>query len=488
MASKAKIARSPLLQTEDWWAVWIGLFIVFLGLLKLGNLDVIGWAVKTNMWLDLSKALAPVSDVYKGVPGIVSLILTYTFLTAVLSIAVASMGGNVRRFAAGFTIIFFITYFCWMLGNYAFIAATPDQMAKLKLPWSLRMTGESGFIIALIAGLIIGNFFPGLTRYLQDATKPEWFVKTAIVILGAQIGLNALQSTGLTTQVVLRGLFAIIEAYLIYWPLVYFIARKYFKFTPEWAAPLASGISICGVSAAIATGGAIKARPVIPVIVSSLVVIFAVVELIILPFAAQAWLYKEPMVAGAWMGLAVKTDGAAAASGAMVDALIRSKAISALGVKWQEGWMLMATTTVKVFIDIFIAIWAFILAIIWSWKIDRREGEQVNIGEIWLRFPKFVLGYAGLFILVILLGVALKGTPGLKLLNAGIGQAGNFRGIFFALTFFTIGLMSNFKKLWEEGMGKLAAVYILCLFGFIIWIGLIISWLFFHGITPPAVG
>ncbi|WP_253256469.1 putative sulfate exporter family transporter [Moorella sp. E306M] len=340
--------------------------------------------------------------------------------------------------------------------------------------------------MALIVGLIIGNFFPGFTRFLQEATKPEWYIKTAIVILGAKIGLAALQSTGLAAQVVFRGLCAIIEAYLIYWPLVYFIARKYFKFTPEWAAPLASGISICGVSAAIATGGAIKARPVVPIIVSSLVIIFAVVELIILPFAAQAWLYKEPMVAGAWMGLAVKTDGAAAASGAMVDALIRSKAISVLGTKWQEGWMLMTTTTVKVFIDIFIAIWAFILAIVWSVKIDRREGEKVNAGEIWLRFPKFVLGYAGLFIIVLLIGASASGDT-LKLLKAGVGQADAFRGIFFALTFFTIGLMSNFRKLREEGMGKLAVVYVVCLFGFIIWIGLVISWLFFHGITPPTV-
>ncbi|SMB98702.1 Uncharacterized membrane protein YadS [Thermanaeromonas toyohensis ToBE] len=486
MSQEVKGARSPLLKTEDWWAVWIGGFIFLLGLLKVAGLDVIGWVVKTNMWVDISKALSPVSDVYKGLPGFVSLILTYVFITVILSIGVAAMGGKVGRFITGFTIIFWITYACWMIGNNAYIAATPDQVAKLKIPWSLRLTGESGFIVALIVGLLIGNFWPSFARYLQEATKPEWFVKTAIVILGARVGLYALQSTSLAAQVVFRGLCAIIEAYLIYWPLVYFIARKYFKFTPEWAAPLASGISICGVSAAIATGAAIKARPVVPVIVSSLVIIFAVVELLILPFVAQAWLYKEPMVAGAWMGLAVKTDGAAAASGAMVDALIRAKAATVLGTKWQEGWMLMATTTVKVFIDIFIAIWAFLLAIIWAWKIERREGEKVSASEIWVRFPKFVLGYAALFILVLLIGSgASKDT--LKLLNAGVGQADTFRGIFFALTFFTIGLMSNFKKLKEEGMGRLALVYLICLFGFIIWIGLIISWLFFHGITPPKV-
>ena len=126
--------------------------------------------------------------------------------------------------------------------------------------------------------------------------------------------------------ILFRGLAAIVEAYLIYWALVYFVARRFFGFSREWAAPLASGISICGVSAAITTGAAIRARPVVPVMVSSLVVVFSVVELILLPFAARTWLSDQPMVAAAWMGLAVKTDGAAVSSGAITEALIRSRA------------------------------------------------------------------------------------------------------------------------------------------------------------------
>ena len=39
--------------------------------------------------------------------------------------------------------------------------------------------------------------------------------------------------------------------------------------------------------------------------------------------------------------------------------------------------------------------------------------------------------------------------------------------------------------LWQEGFGRLAAVYVVSLFGFVIWVGLLISWLFFSGITPP---
>jgi hypothetical protein len=66
-------------------------------------------------------------------------------------------------------------------------------------------------------------------------------------------------------------------------------------------------------------------------------------------------------------------------------------------------------------------------------------------------------------------------------------QANTFRVLFFCLTFFTIGVNSNFRKLWEEGIGKLAAVYVVGLFGFIIWFGLIVSWVFFGGVHPPIV-
>ena len=122
---------------------------------------------------------------------------------------------------------------------------------------------------------------------MRDAIRPELYIKIAIVLLGATLGVKSAEQLGLAKAIMFRGLCAIVEAYLIYWALVYFVARKYFRFSREWAAPLASGISICGVSAAIATGAAIRARPIVPIMVTSLVVIFAVVELLALPFAAQ---------------------------------------------------------------------------------------------------------------------------------------------------------------------------------------------------------
>ena len=472
--------------SEDWLSFWLGMVVFVLGLGYFFGLDLLGWGIKTSVWMDITKALSPVSDTFKGVPGLTSLFLTYLFMLVLTEIGASFLGVRIGKFILAFSIVFWIGYICWLCGHFAYIAATPETLAKFGISWSLRLTGEAGFIVALVAGLIVGNFFPGFSETLKEATRPELYIKTAIVILGAGLGVKSAEAIGLASAVLFRGLCAIVEAYLIYWAVVYFISRKYFKFSREWAAPLASGISICGVSAAIATGGAIRARPVVPIMVSSLVVIFAVVELIILPFVAQTFLWQEPMVAGAWMGLAVKTDGAAVASGAIVDSLIRSKALAEAGINYKEGWMLMTATTVKMFIDIFIGVWAFILAIIWCAVIECKPGERVRPGQIWERFPKFVIGYVLTFVIMLLLCLA---NPGLiKTAKAATAQMDTFRVLFFVLTFFTIGVVSNFKKLWEEGIGRLAAVYILCLFGFIIWVGLLISWIFFHGVTPPIVG
>lgn len=469
--------------SEDWLSLWLGLFVFVLGLGLFLGIDLLGWGVKTSVWVNITKAITPMSASFKAMPGIVALFLTYLFMLVLAMVGAIGMKAVAGRFILAFSLVFWISYACFLTGNYAYIAAnTPAQMKSFGIGWSLKLTGEAGFIVALLVGLIIGNFFPRFAGLLKEATRPELYIKTAIVILGALLGLKAAGSLGLASAVIFRGLCAIIEAYLIYWAVVYYVARKWFKFSREWAAPLASGISICGVSAAIATGGAIRARPVVPIMVSSLVVIFAVVELLILPFLAQIFLWTEPMVAGAWMGLAVKTDGAAVASGAIVDALIRSKALAMEGINYKEGWMVMTATTVKIFIDIFIGVWAFILAVIWCTKIEC-TGGRIKAGEIWERFPKFVLGYVITF--VIMLFICLGSANALKTANTAVAGMDNFRVLFFVLTFFTIGVVSNFKKLWEEGIGRLAAVYVLCLFGFIIWVGLLISWIFFHGVKPP---
>jgi uncharacterized membrane protein YadS len=469
---------------EDWLSVWLGLLIVVLSLGLLAGVDLMGWAVSTSVWTDLLRALGPVSKSWAGAPGWVYLAATLAFLTALLTAGMKLLGVRPGRFVLPFLVVVTVSYVAWIAGSWAYVAATPDRRQALGLGWSLNLTAEAGYIFALFAGLLIGNFFPRAAASLKEAIRPELYVKTGIVILGGFLGITAAEQLSLATSVMLRGLCAIVEAYLIYWAVVYYVARRYFKFSREWAAPLASGISICGVSAAIATGSAIKARPVVPVMVSSLVVIFAVIELLLLPFLAQKFLWNEPMVAGAWMGLAVKTDGAAVASGAIAESLIRARA-AADGVVYQAGWIVGATTTVKVFIDVFIGVWSFVLAWIWATRIEPRT-DRTGAAHIWERFPKFVLGYLATFAAVLAIGLLWPAVaPRVK---AAVAEANVFRGIFFVMTFFAIGVASNFRKLWEAGIARLAAVYVLCLFGFIIWVGLAISWLFFHGVRPPVAG
>lgn len=232
--------------SEDVWALWIGLLIFALSLGVIAGWDLLGWGVSTRVWLDIADSIAPVSKAHAGLPPVAALFSTYLFLLALMTTGAAALRYNLKRFIAGFSVIFWASYLCWLLGHFAYIAATPDRLESLKIGWSLGLTGEAGYILALLAGLILGNFFPGVTRALEEASRPEWFIKTAIVILGASLGVQAAAAKGLAGAIIFRGFAAIIEAYLIYWALVYFVARKFFRFSREWASPFAEDASHTG--------------------------------------------------------------------------------------------------------------------------------------------------------------------------------------------------------------------------------------------------
>ena len=266
---------------EDWLAVVIGLLVFGLALVSISGTDLLGWAVTTSVYTDLSQALNPIAKAYGWLGGGGALLATFAALLVVLSIGVVTLGGDIRKFALAFTAVFAIAYASWIIGSYAHVAAvTPAEQQKFGLAWSLKLTNEGGFIVALLSGLVIANFFPRFAEWLKEAIRPELYIKIAIVILGATVAVTAAGRLNLASSLLIRGAAAIVEAYLIYWAVIYYVARKWFGFSREWSVPLASGISICGVAAAIATGGAIRARPAVPILVSSLVVVFAVVEIL----------------------------------------------------------------------------------------------------------------------------------------------------------------------------------------------------------------
>lgn len=475
---------SGMASTEDWWAVWIGLFFVLPGILAAATgVDLTGWIVKFSKWVDITKVFRAS---HKGLmsPG-ASLILSYVIFTLATCTGAKFMKWDVKKYFVAWTIIFWLTVVFYIVGQNAYIAATSLEREKYGIDWSLSI-GGAYYIIALFAGLFIGNLTPKRFRtYLKEAAKPEWFIKVAIVCLGTKLGLKAIEATGFAMHLLFAGCCATIAAYLLFWPLAYLIGRKVFKLTKEWAACLASAISICGVSASIATGGAIRARPIVPIMISSLVVVFAVSELVILPGLLSTYWSHEPIVAGASIGLTVKTDGADAAAGAILDELIRAK-VAGQGIHWDEGWILASAIMTKIWIDMFIGIWAFVLAVVWVWYIERRPGETVPKSEIWFRFPKFVLGYFIAWFFV--MGIGLADFLPFESLKFGIKPIeGSLRKFFFMLTFTSIGIVTDFRELAKEGLGRLAAAYGTVLLIVIIPIGLFLAWLFHHGMMPPTV-
>ncbi|HDL07890.1 MAG TPA: putative sulfate exporter family transporter, partial [Desulfobacteraceae bacterium] len=271
-----------------------------------------------------------------------------------------------------------------------------------------------------------------------------------------------------------------------FWPGTYTIARKIFKFPRKMSAVLASAISICGVSAAVATGGAVRAKPLITVMVSALVVIYAVIELIILPPIFTATLLNEPIVAGSAMGMSVKTDGADAAAGAGMDELMRNRKMNRVSVEWEEGWITTSAVMTKIWIDMFIGLWAFVLALVWVYKIERKPGELVPVSEVWHRFPKFVLGYFATWVVYLIILFFLPDLiPDAKI--GAVPVEKGMRKLFFMLTFTSIGVITDFKKLAEANFGKIIGVYCVALFIYIIPVALVVAYIFHHGMSVPSV-
>ena len=474
-----------MLRSEDWWAVWLGMILFVAGLTSVLGFDMVGWMASVRTWSEFSpeNVWRAAGSSYADWSPLASMGMTYLVFTVLACVGAAAMQLDLKRFFLGWTVLFIITWVVWIIGQEAHLKATPNQFERYGIDWGLSLGGGASYLLALTSGLIIGNFIKPLARFLSEAAKPEWYIKTAIVLLGIKVGLMSMQAADFAFELAIAGICAAFAAYLLFWPIMYVIGRRLFRLPRQWAAVVASGISICGVSAAIATAGAIRARPIIPVMMSMIIVVFAMVELIILPGLFATLAPGEPIVNGAALGLTVKTDGADAAAGAILDELMRA---TPTGMAWEEGWILTASVMTKIWIDIFIGVWAFILALIWIYKVERRPDKlSIGLSEIWFRFPKFVLGY--ILTWFVYLGIAVYIPQWIEAAQIGANPVQSpMRTMMFMLTFVSIGVISDFSKL--KGMKKLALLYGGGLLFIIIPIGYLIAWIFHHGMMPPTVG
>jgi uncharacterized membrane protein YadS len=280
--------------------------------------------------------------------------------------AAAALGIGLLRFLAAFLPLYAVAAAIYFLGLW-------DQASHYNLEPPL---------VALALGLIVSNSL-GVPRWLAPGLRVEFYIKTGIVLLGASLPLSLLAWAGPVAM--LQA--AIVS--VVTFGVIYFSAVR-FGLDRRLAATLGTGGAVCGVSGAIAIGGAVGAKKQDVSIAISLVVAWAIVMIFALPLICRA-LGLSTGVAGAWIGTSEFADAAGLAAAQTYGGY----AGHVPGIAGNADSAVAAFTLMKVIgRDVWIGVWAFVLSLIattrWeSTGIESRPGG----GEIWRRFPKFVLGF-----------------------------------------------------------------------------------------------
>jgi uncharacterized integral membrane protein (TIGR00698 family) len=350
-------------------------------------------------------------------------------------IGMSLMGQPVGFFITGFPIVFIIAWISLFLaGNY-----------------TINEYGLEYVLFCLILGLLVSNIL-GVPKWLLPAVRTEFYIKIGLVILGARVLFGVIMKAGAL------GMLQALAVVSVVWYGCWWLCKK-LQIDDEFSAMLSSAVSICGVSAAIATAGAVKGDPKKLSYVTSIVLLCAVPMMVLMPIISKAFNIPDA-VAGAWLGGTLDTSGSVVAAGALISDLAMK-----VGV------------TVKMSQNVLIGFAAFILSVVWTLK-GVKEGEKASLWEIWYRFPKFVLG----FLASSLLFSFVLSEPTIK----GIGKPLQALEVWwFALAFTSIGLETRFTDIAKLGGGRPALAFLIAQGFNIIWT-LILAYLLFGGILFPA--
>jgi len=485
--------RPPFLKTEDWWAVWLGgaILLMTLGLTwssrpadqseRLTRFLALTERTDTvrrqsNFNLEELKELEKERDAAKAgltynplksrigkigkwesnpldafvdskgrsiVPGLLAVLIGCCFL---FSIGIGGMGESVPRFVTAFVPVF-------LLAIISFVLAGQRVINDSNLEYALW---------AILIGLLISNTL-GTPRFLKPAIRTEFYIKTGLVLLGAEILFSQLLALGLpgiciswvVTPVVLISTFI--------------FGQKVLKMSsPSLNMVISADMSVCGVSAAIATGAACRAKREELSLAIALSLGFTVIMMILMPEFIKL-VGMDEVVAGAWLGGTIDSTGAVAAAGGMVgDAA------------------LTVATTIKMIQNILIGVVAFCVSIYWvGWVEKSPNGERVRLVEIWRRFPKFMFGFLAASLVFSFL--TTQGPIGESTVSAVLdGTTKLIRNWLFCLAFVSIGLETNFRELlpYFKG-GKPLTLYVVGQTLNLV-LSLFMSWLILTKVFPNA--
>jgi uncharacterized integral membrane protein (TIGR00698 family) len=363
------------------------------------------------------------------------------------------------------------------LGAYFFVALLTFVALFVQYQKTIKAYGLSYAFWALLFGLLISNTV-GTPKFIMHAVKTEMYIKTGLVLLGAEILFGKILRLGVPGLMVAWIVTPTVVTFM------YFFGTRTLKMVSKpMVTIIAMATSVCGVSAAIAAAAATRAKKEELTLGVGMTLIFTVLMMIFMPLGIKA-VGMSPVLGGAWMGGTIDSTGAVVAAGAMLGADAETVA-----------------AVVKMVQNVLIGLLGFVLAVIWVTKVDRDpNAPKPRLIEIWVRFPKFIVGFvlASLifsFVLVPLFGtlfgkVGALMSSGLPLVEKNVIKpvTNPLRGLFFCLAFVSIGLESNFRDLASQLVGGKPIMLYIIGQSFNLALTLFVAWIAFVMLFPNVIG
>ncbi|MBR5955443.1 MAG: putative sulfate exporter family transporter [Bacteroidales bacterium] len=404
---------------EDWQAVWIGAILIiaacigiFAGAYDFSALKFSTW----HLWEDVTEKktlLAQFSGVFWA-----RLARTFIVLAVLFGVGVKLQGEKLRKYLPAF------------LGLFVLAIAVRIISAEFTLNRYLEWA-----FWALIVGLLISNTV-GVPQWLRPAIRTEFYIKTGLVVMGFSVLFSNIAKFGLYGL----GIAWIVTPIVIIF--MWWLGTKILKIDNKpLVITLASATSVCGTSAAIATGAAAKAKKDDLSIAISISIIFTILMMVFEPMIIR-WSGMSSLMGGALIGGTVDSTGAVVLAG------------NALGPEAEQ-----AAVLVKSIQNILIGFIAFFVAIFFATRVENSGVSKVGAGEIWYRFPKFIIGFFVASIVASFIVLPLAGGDAVKSVNGVLDQYKNWA---FVLAFTSIGLDTNFKEIGKQlHGGKVLWLYII---------------------------
>ncbi|MBR1434624.1 MAG: putative sulfate exporter family transporter [Bacteroidales bacterium] len=410
---------SDLWKKEDWLAVWIGFIVILIGCVAV----LTGWfdfsAAKFSTW-HLWENVAEKKSLFAQMNGAFWLKLLKTFLVLGILFAcgVKLQGGEIKKFVPAFLCLFVLAVIVRLI--------SAEFTLNRYLEWAFW---------ALIVGLLISNTV-GVPDWLKPAIRTEFYIKTGLVIMGFSVLFSNIAKFGLYGL----GIAWIVTPIVIIF--MWWLGTKVFKMENKpLVITLAAATSVCGTSAAIATGAAAKAKKDDLSVAISISIIFTILMMVFEPMIIKATGMSQ-LMGGALIGGTVDSTGAVVLAG------------NALGPEAEQ-----AAVLVKSIQNILIGFIAFFVAVFFATRVDRNSDQKVGAGEIWYRFPKFIIGFFVASLVASFIILPLAGSSQVSAINGVLDQYKNWA---FVLAFTSIGLDTNFKEIAKQMQGgKVLWLYII---------------------------